>query len=248
MTHNTPEISVIIPAYNEENRIGLTLARTLAYLKAQHPSSEILVVDDGSTDQTSSLVQDLIPSEPTVRYLRQHERRGKGGAVRRGVLESNGTYILYMDADLATPIEEIDKLLPYLHQGADIVIGSRGLPDSDIRKRQPRYRELMGRGFNVLVRALLLGGISDTQCGFKLFKKEAAQAIFEKQQLDSFAFDVEVLLLARKLGFKVQEVAVIWHHEENSKVSPSSDAARMFKDIVKLRLRLLKSNDFGSWF
>jgi dolichyl-phosphate beta-glucosyltransferase len=165
--------------------------------------------------------------------------RGKGAAVRRGVLESRGAYVLFMDADLSTPIEEVEKLLVYVRGGADVVIGSRGLAESDIRVHQPFPREAMGRIFNVLVRSLLMGGFKDTQCGFKLFTREAAHALFSKQELDGFAFDVEVLLLAKELGYRIREVPVVWYHAPNSKVSPVTDASRMFRDLVKLRARKL---------
>jgi len=236
MTESAPFISVVIPAYNEEARIGLTVSRTLQFLRGRGFSHEILVVDDGSTDLTTRVVEGVSEGSPDIRILRQPENRGKGAAVRRGVLEARGDYILFMDADLATPIEELENLLVHARDGADVVLGSRGLPDSDIRQRQPRLRELMGRGFNVLVRTLLLGGFHDTQCGFKLFTRAAAKDLFEHQTLDGFAFDVEVLLLAKDRGYRIREVPVVWYHAANSKVSPLSDATKMFTDLVKLRV------------
>jgi len=236
------ELSIVIPAYNEAVRISLTLSRTLEYLARHHPSSEVLVVDDGSTDDTTRIVSEIAranPGPPEVKLLVQPANRGKGAAVRRGVLESRGARVLYMDADLSTPIEEVDKLLVYVREGADVVIGSRGMPDSDLRVRQPAPRELMGRTFNLIVRSLLLGGFRDTQCGFKMFTREAAQQLFPKQTLDGFSFDVELLLLAKEAGLRVREIPVVWAHSPHSKVSPVTDASRMFADLVALRLRRL---------
>lgn len=231
-----PDVTVVIPAYNEQARIGTTLVHTLDHLERHHPTGEVLVVDDGSSDDTARIVEEV--SGGRARVLRQPRNMGKGAAVRRGMLEARGDYALFMDADLSTPIEELEKVLAIARSGVDVVIGSRALADSDIRQRQPTARELMGRGFNVIVRTLLLGGIHDTQCGFKLFNRRAAQSVFSRLTLDGFAFDVEALMLAKKLGFVVREVPVIWYHAPNSKVSPVTDSAKMFADLVKLRLAM----------
>ena len=233
------ELSVVIPAYNEAARITLTLIRTLDYLRDHHPDSEVLVVDDGSADDTATLVEGLAAREPRLSLIRLAENRGKGAAVRAGMGAAKGRYWLFMDADLATPIEELDKLLGYAQRGADVVIGSRGLAQSDIRTRQPRPRELMGRTFNLLVRSLLLGGFMDTQCGFKLFSHQAGAEIFARQTTDGFAFDVEILMLARDLGYRIREVPVVWRHAPNSKVSPVTDSTRMFRDLLRLRAKRL---------
>jgi dolichyl-phosphate beta-glucosyltransferase len=209
-------------------------------LTARHPNAEVIVVDDGSTDATIEVVQQVAVDDRRVRVLRQPHNRGKGAAVRRGMLDAQGKFVLFMDADLATPIEELDTLLVWARQGFEVVIGSRGLPESDIRQRQPPARETMGRIFNLLVRTVLLGGFKDTQCGFKLFEREAARDLFSRQKLDGFAFDVEVLLLAKERGYRVREVPVVWYHAPNSKVSPISDATKMLGDIVMLRLRGLR--------
>src|SRR5688500_12652638 len=185
------------------------------------------------------MVEELAAGEPRLTLLRQPQNRGKGAAVRRGMLAARAPQVLFMDADLSTPIEEVEKLRVYLREGYDVVIGSRGLAESDIRARQPFPREWMGRTFNVLVRSLLMGGFKDTQCGFKLFTRDAAQALFAKQELDGFAFDVEILLLAKEMGYRIREVPVIWYHAPNSKVSPITDASRMFRDLVKLRAKKL---------
>jgi dolichyl-phosphate beta-glucosyltransferase len=236
MTDEDVEITIVIPAYNEQVRIGLTLVRTLEYLQARHPRFELLVVDDGSRDGTIQVVEEIAARDPRVRTLRQPQNRGKGAAVRRGVLEARGRHILFMDADLATPVEELDTLFVWTNRGYEVVIGSRGLPDSDIRERQPRARELMGRVFNLLVRSVLLGGFKDTQCGFKLFERSAARDLFSRQKLDGFAFDVEVLLLAKERGYRIAEVPVVWYHAPNSKVAPVVDSTRMLGDLLRLRL------------
>jgi dolichyl-phosphate beta-glucosyltransferase len=234
-----PQLSIVVPAYNEQARIGLTLIRTLEYLRQRSKSYELIVVDDGSTDETCRVVTEVAAGDERVRLLVQPQNRGKGAAVRRGVLEARGAYVLFMDADLATPIEEVETLLLYAHDGYDVVIGSRGLAASDIRRRQPRARELMGRVFNLIVRSALLGGFRDTQCGFKLFSRAAARDLFGRQTIDGFAFDVEVLLLAKQSGLRIREVPVVWYHAPNSKVSPVADSAKMFGDLVRLRAKLL---------
>jgi dolichyl-phosphate beta-glucosyltransferase len=230
-----PDVTIVIPAYNEQSRIGTTLVHTLDHLERHHPDGEVLVVDDGSRDDTSLIAEQV--GRGRVRVLKQLRNLGKGAAVRRGMLEARGAHVLFMDADMSTPIEELEKLLAIADQGYDVVIGSRGLPDSDIRQRQPSLRELMGRGFNVIVRAVLFGGIRDTQCGFKLFGRRAAQDIFSRLTLDGFAFDVEALMLAQRLGYTLREVPVVWYHAPNSKVSPLTDSTRMFADVLRLRLR-----------
>ena len=231
------ELSIVVPAYNEEARIPLTLSRTLDYLDRHLPASEVLVVDDGSTDNTASIVEERAAGEPRVRLLRLPRNRGKGAAVRTGMLAARGEHVLFMDADMSTPIGEVEKLFFYARRGNDVVIGSRGLADSDIRARQPLFRESMGRVFNLLVRALLFGEFRDTQCGFKLFSRQAARDLFGRQTLDGFSFDVEILLLARQAGLEVKEVPITWYHAPHSKVSPFGDSRRMFLDLLRLRLR-----------
>jgi glycosyltransferase involved in cell wall biosynthesis len=230
-------ISVVIPAYSEERRIAASLAAITSYLEHGQEDYEILVVDDGSRDATAATVEQALPAAGgRVRLLRMPENRGKGAAVRAGVLASRGAEVLFCDADLATPIEELAKLRASLSDGYDIVIGSRALVGSDIRVRQHATRELMGRTFNVIVRMLLIGGIRDTQCGFKLFRGPAARELFAAASVDGFAFDVEILLLSRS-RYRVTEVPVVWRHVEPSKVSPGRDAARMLVDVLKLSWR-----------
>jgi dolichyl-phosphate beta-glucosyltransferase len=232
----TPAISVVIPAYNEEARLGPTLERAMAFLAGRGQPWEIVVADDGSTDRTREVAATAAGGSPHVRVLALTPNRGKGAAVRAGMLAAGGERVLFSDADLATPIEELDKLGGHLDRGADIAIASRALPGADIEVRQHPMRELMGRTFNTMVRALVLGGIKDTQCGFKLFTRAAAHDLFGRATVDGFAFDVEVLWLA-KGRYQVVEVPVVWRHVDESKVSPGVDAARMFVDLVRLRLR-----------
>ena len=225
-------LSVVIPAWNEEARIGSTLEAIAGYLDALREDYEVLVVDDGSSDGTGRVVE--AAGGRRVRLLRLPENRGKGAAVRAGVLASRGDEILFSDADLATPIGELPKLRAALARGCDIAIGSRALAGSEVQVRQHPLRQEMGRTFNRLVRVLVLEGFRDTQCGFKLFRGEVGRELFARATLDGFAFDVEILLLARS-RYKVAEVPVVWRHVEQSKVSPGRDAARMLWDVVKLR-------------
>ncbi len=231
-----PSISVVIPAYNEEARLGPTVERTMAYLEARGGDWEIIVVDDGSRDRTIAVAEAAASGDRRVRVLGHRGNRGKGAAVRDGMLATTTDRALFSDADLATPIDELAKLEARLDAGADVAIASRALPGSDIRTRQHPLREMMGRTFNLAVRTLVFGGIRDTQCGFKLFTRAAAHDLFARATIDGFAFDVELLWLARG-RYRIDEVPVVWHHVEESKVSPGSDAARMFLDLLKLRLR-----------
>jgi dolichyl-phosphate beta-glucosyltransferase len=226
-----PALSIVIPAYNEEDRIGPTLARITAWLRARGGTWEIIVADDGSKDRTREVAA---AAGDGVRVLALTPNRGKGAAVRAGMLAAAGDRVLFSDADLATPIEELDKLTAELDRGADIAIASRALAGAQIETRQHPLRELMGRTFNGIVRLLVLGGIRDTQCGFKLFTHAAAQELFGRATVDGFAFDVEILWLARD-RFQIAEVPVTWRHVDESKVSPGTDALRMFADVVKLR-------------
>jgi dolichyl-phosphate beta-glucosyltransferase len=230
-----PYVSIIIPAYNESARIGTTLDRIKEYLSDKPYSWEIVLVDDGSSDATVAVAQEHM-RDSHLRVLPNPRNLGKGASIRNGMLAARGEYMLFSDADLSTPIEELGNLLTSCQEGYGVAIGSRALKESRLEVRQPWYREFMGRIFNVLVRILVLGGIKDTQCGFKLFTREAALSIFPKQRLSGFAFDVEVLLLARKAGYKIKEVPVRWINSPSTKVSAFRDSIRMFVDLVKLRI------------
>jgi dolichyl-phosphate beta-glucosyltransferase len=229
-------LSVVVPAYNEEERLPRTLARLHEYYEAQDYSYEVLVVNDGSRDGTGKVVNDFAKSHPRFRLIEYGANRGKGFAVRTGIFESEGDLILFCDADLATPQEETEKLLAKMKEGADVAIGSRPLRESKLEVHQPLYRELLGRAFNKIVQALAVSGIQDTQCGFKMFTNGAAQAIFRRCKLDGFSFDFESLIVARELGYRIEEVPIRWSHQEGSKVVLMRDGPRMLRDLVKLRL------------
>lgn len=230
-----PFLTVIIPAYNEEKRIGQSLKEIYKFLKTKDYTWEILVVDDGSKDKTIEVSKESVP-EANIRIEKNPVNMGKGATIKNGMLLAKGKYRLFSDADLSTPIEELDKMLPYMQSGYSVAIGSRALKESKLEVRQPIYREMMGRMFNLIVRILLIGNIKDTQCGFKLFSDEAAEKIFKIQKLSGFSFDVEVLFLARKFGFKIKEVPVRWINSPASKVSPIKDSLKMFFDLIKIRL------------
>jgi len=233
-------LSVIIPAYNEEGRIGRTLAGIRGYLEGRTYASEIIVVDDGSRDRTEARAEDALRGMPGARVLRRSANRGKGFSVREGVLVARGAFILFSDADLSTPIEELEKFWPLVDEGCDIVIGSRALPGSDIRIRQNPVRELMGKTFNLFVRLLLFRGIPDTQCGFKLFRREAARDLFTRLRTTGFSFDVEILYLCRTAGCRVGQVPVVWRHSHPSRVRLVRGAAGMLGELLRIKLRRRK--------
>lgn len=230
------DVSIVIPAYNEERRLGRTLERICGYAPVRCRFREILVVDDGSTDATVALVEEWRRADDRVRLVRNPGNRGKGFSVRHGVLEATSPAILFSDADLSTPIEEIEKLHPALAR-APIVIGSRALPDSVLEVHQPLYRELSGRAFNLFFQALVGPGIHDSQCGFKLFARDAARDVFPRLTVDGFGFDIELLYVARRRGHAVEEIGVRWIDDPDTKVSLLRDAPRMFSDLVRVRWR-----------
>lgn len=232
-------LSVIIPAYNEESRIGPTLERLIFYLTATSRKFEIIVVDDGSSDNTSSTVKKLGAGLNGIRLIHYDKNRGKGYAIRKGVLSSQGDLVLISDADLSTPIEEFEKLDVFIKKDFDIAIGSRGLDDSDIKVRQPWYRERMGKTFNAFVQLLIFSGIQDTQCGFKLFKGEVARTLFKRSYIDGFGFDVEILFSAKNAGYSIKEVPVIWFNSPLSRVRLVADPMKMFLDLIRIRLNWL---------
>lgn len=227
-------LSIVIPAYNEEKRIVKTLNRIVEYM--DNKDYEILVVNDGSKDKTVEVVEEVKEAvNNKVRIINNPGNKGKGYSVKNGMLYAKGDLLLFSDADLSTPIEELEKLLPFVEWRYGVVIGSRALKESDVKVHQPFYRELMGKFFNKIVRLLAVKGIRDTQCGFKLFTREAADKVFKLQKLDGFSFDVEILYLAKKLGFKIKEVPIIWVNDEETKVSSIKDSAKMFLDVLKIK-------------
>ncbi len=235
-TKQEPELSIVIPAFNEADRIGASLDKIKAFCQAQRPETEVLVVDDGSVDRTAALVVEMAKDWPQLKVLQLERNRGKGFATRAGVLAATGKWILCSDADLSTPIDFVEPMLE-AGQTHPVVIGSRSIPGAQIARRQPLHRVFMGRVFNWFVRTLAAPGCADSQCGFKLYRRDAGRDIFEGLTVDGFAFDVEVLFLAHRLGYAVAEVAVEWHNDERSKVSVLLDPARMFVDVLRLRWR-----------
>jgi len=238
MTHDI-FLSVVIPAYNEEERIVKTLGRVSQYLECQSYDSELIVVDDGSTDQTVPVVLNFFKCIGKGTLLQNSRNRGKGYSVRKGVLNTCGQFVLFSDADLSTPIEDLAKLLEAVQGGYDIAIGSRGLKTSDVQVHQPWYREYMGKTFNLIIRLLLLSHFHDTQCGFKCFRGDVARELFALQTLDHYSFDVEILLLAKLRHYQALEVPVQWMNEPHSRVNAIKDSARMLKDVLTIRYKLL---------
>ena len=250
-----PYLSVVIPAYNEASRLPSTLLKVMNYLEGCDYTFEALVVDDGSEDRTADIVEELAAEHPHLSVVR-NPHRGKGYAVRTGMLRATGRFILYSDADLSAPIEEVEKLLPYLEGKYHIAMGSReGLGAA--RYNEPQYRHFIGRVFNTMVRLVALPQFNDTQCGFKAFRREAAHVLFRGLHLygDNAAdvkgamvtgFDVEVLYLGLKWGYKIKEVPVRWYYSPGTKVNPVKDSYRMFKDIVKVRVNDVRGLYRGS--
>jgi dolichyl-phosphate beta-glucosyltransferase len=227
-------LSVVIPAYNEERRLGPSLEKILAYLRQRRRPFEVLVVDDGSYDGTAPLVRRMASKHKGLKLVMNGGNRGKGASVAHGVAEAKGATILMTDADLSTPIQELAALEEGLKH-ADIAIGSRALQRDRITKRQPFYREAGGKFFNFLVQLLAIKGISDTQCGFKLFKAAAARKIFGIQRVPRFGFDVEALYVARKMGLHIVEISVAWENSPETKVRPVRDGLRTFLDLALIR-------------
>ena len=234
-------LSVVIPAFNEEQGIKETLSKVESYLIKQNYSYEVIVIDDGSVDNTAELVKNYTAhNNHTVHLLQNKENRGKGYSIKKGMLTARGEHILFSDADLSTPIEEIEKLLPWFDKGYDVVIGSRALPQSNIIIHQPFYRETMGRIFNAFVQLLTIKGIKDTQCGFKCFRRKVAHKIFNKQTVKGFSFDVEVLYIAYKLGYSIKEVPINWYNSPITTVNALTDSFKMLVDLLRIRLKKYK--------
>jgi dolichyl-phosphate beta-glucosyltransferase len=231
-------ISVVIPAFNEGGRILPTLRMIDDYLRDNAHRYEIIVVDDGSSDNTLEVVRGEGERLKHIRLISNEINRGKGFSVRRGVLSAHHDLVLISDADLSTPIEEVAKFLPWVEKGYDVVIGSRALRESDIIRKQPWYRQTMGKTFNVIVRTIVLGGFRDTQCGFKMFSAAAGKKVFESLKTERFAFDVEALLRAKKIGYRIKEVPVRWVNSPQSRVRVLRDSVRMFLDLVRIRLSI----------
>lgn len=230
-------ISLVIPTFNEEKRLGNTLRSVLSYLQGKRWEFEILVVDDGSTDKTQEIFLNIAAEYPRqLKFIKNKINHGKGYVVRQGVLQASKDYVFFSDADLSTPIYEIEKLLTALQGGFDIAIGSRAVNRELIKKHQPWYRDCIGRFFNLCVQLWVLPRIKDTQCGFKGFTKKIAQRIFSQQKLDSFIFDVEILYLARKIDAAVAEIPVEWVNSEDSRFRLTfSNFVTMWRDLLSVR-------------
>ncbi len=229
-----PYLSVVIPAYNEEKRLPQSLTAVMDFLKKQPYRSEIIVSDDGSQDRTVALAKEILKEFPH-QVLVTPQNRGKGHAVRQGMLAATGAYVLFTDADLSTPIEEVLRFLARLEKDQDVVIGSRALPESQVEIHQNFLRETMGKVFNLMAQVWAFKGVRDSQCGFKCFRREAAQKLFSLQKLDGFSFDVEIVYLAQKLGVRLLELPVIWRNSAQSRVQVFRDPLRMFWDVLRIR-------------
>lgn len=231
------KISIIIPAFNEAKRIGASIHTILDYLTSTSWTYEIIVIDDGSTDSTFAVVKTL--KNKYIKLVSYNPNRGKGYAVHQGLCQARFDLVLFTDADLSTPIQDIERLLPFA-RSYDVVIGSRNLPNSIITKPQPFVRSRLGKTFPFLVKLLLLPGIADTQCGFKLFNRKAIELIIPRQTLHDFGFDVEILYICRQAGLSIKEVGIQWGNAQGSKVRIFRDSLRMFFDIWKIKLRQIQ--------
>lgn len=224
-------LSVVIPAHNEENRLPASLEQVLRFLAGQAFTSEVVIVENGSADRTYEIAQEFARKNANVRVIQSE--RGKGSAVRRGMLEARGEYRFMCDADLSMPFEEIVKFLPPALEGFDIAIASREAKGA-VRYNEPAYRHLGGRGINFIIQALILPGLNDTQCGFKCFRAGVADDIFSLQTLPGWSFDIELLYIARKRGYRIEEIPVHWYHHPETKISAWRDAVQMIKDIFRI--------------
>ena len=235
-----PETTIVIAAYNEKQRLPDSLGKIQTYLAAAGHRAEVIVVDDGSTDKTAELIRTMSLQMPNLRLISYPNNRGKGFALRTGVLSSRGEMVLVTDADLSTPIEELETLRALIDlRSNQIAIGSRALPSSDIQLAQPFWRRGMGQLFNLIVKRFVIADFHDTQCGFKLFAGELARNLFEEARINRFAWDVEILALARRGGYGVVEVPVSWKNSTASRVRPIRDSLQMVIDLVKIRLTVL---------
>ena len=234
--------SIILPAYNESARIAGTLDKILAHAAQRGWSVEVIVVNDGSSDNTAAIVREYASKHAVLRLLENPGNRGKGYSVRNGMLRARGDFLLFSDADLSSPIEEADKLFAAIAQGADIAIGSRWVDRRLQIRRQPLHRRIFGRIFNLALRIILGLQYKDSQCGFKAFTRRSAQAVFPLQKIERWGFDPELLYLARKFGFTVSEVPVTWSHREGTRIHPLRDGIRMFGELLRVRWYALKGN------
>jgi glycosyltransferase involved in cell wall biosynthesis len=231
-----PRLTIVIPAYNEQARIEGTLERVLSCVRARKWDAEVVVVDDGSIDETLSIVQRWTTLDERVKLIKNDGNRGKGYSVRNGLLQAMGEVVMFTDADLSAPIEEAERLFAALDAGADVAIGSRWLDKQKQTLHQPLYRRFFGRRFNWVTRRVISLPFEDTQCGFKAFKRDAAQTIFRLQTVERWGFDPEILFIACKLKYHVVEVPVTWGHDERSRISYLKDGIKMLEEIAQIRI------------
>lgn len=234
-----PKYSIVIPAFNERHRILATLESVVACVREHGWQAEIIVVNDGSSDNTADLVRNFSLTAPEVRLMENPRNCGKGYSVRSGILHAQGDIVMFTDADLSAPMDEAERLFEAIAKGADIAIGSRWLATSRQTHRQPLYRQFFGRCFNALTRMVMRLPYADTQCGFKAFTRNAAQTIFQLQTIERWGFDPEILFIARKRGYRVQEVPVSWAHDERTRISYLRDGLQMLKELAIVRWNAL---------
>jgi dolichyl-phosphate beta-glucosyltransferase len=231
--------SIVLPAYNEGARIAATLEKVMDYVEQRGWNAEVIVVNDGSSDDTAAIVHDCASRHGSLRLVENPGNRGKGYSVRNGMLQAHGDILLFSDADLSSPIEEADKLFAVIRAGADIAIGSRWVdPDLQVR-RQPMHRQLFGRMFNLALRMILGLKYKDTQCGFKAFSRHAADVVFPQQQIERWGFDPELLYIAQRARLRIGEVPVTWSHREGTRINPVRDGFRMVLELFKIRWNAL---------
>lgn len=233
-----PFLSLVIPAYNEEQRLPGTLKQVFAFLQAQPYTFEVVIVENGSQDRTLQVAQEYASRYPQLRVMSE-PRRGKGGAVRAGMLAALGKYRFMCDADLSMPIAEINRFLPPVLSDFDIAIASREAPGA-VRYNEPAYRHLVGRVFNLMIRVLALPGLNDTQCGFKCFRGDLVEDVFRRQTISGWSFDIEVLFIARQRGYHIVEMPIPWYYTQDSKVQVLRDSLKMGLDLIKIRLNALR--------
>jgi glycosyltransferase involved in cell wall biosynthesis len=234
-----PEYSIVVPAYNESARIGATLTHVLQCVHEHGWRAEVLVVNDGSRDNTAAIIESFAAKDPIVRLISNPGNRGKGYSVRNGILQAAGEIVMFTDADLSSPMEEAELLFAAIRDGADIAIGSRWLERKRQTIQQPLYRQFFGRCFNAVTRLVMGLPFADTQCGFKAFKRQAAQTVFQLQRIERWGFDPEILFIALKRGYIVREVPVTWGHDERSRISYLKDGLKMLEELVFIRWNAL---------
>jgi len=234
-----PELSIVIPAYNESARIERALDRVMSCVAEQGWDAEVLVVDDGSTDDTVAIVQRWMKTHPRLHLVKNPGNRGKGYSVRNGLLQAAGNIVMFTDADLSAPMEEAERLIASIHNGADVAIGSRWLDRARQTIHQPLYRQFFGRCFNWITRTVMGLPFKDTQCGFKAFRRPVAQIIFRLQTIERWGFDPEILFIAQKLRYEIREVPVTWGHDERSRMSYLKDGMKMLEEMARIRTNSL---------